>query len=102
MITNTELLNYIEKEKLNAQEICQKADIKMGTLRRRHHILMLNEHRFIDIPGLIEDDNTVELKKGGITLSTKKLDSLKNPHELGTKFSIEINHKSKKIILTPQ
>jgi hypothetical protein len=74
----------------------------MGTLRRRHHVLIMNERRFIEIPGLFESENEVELKKGGVTISMKKLDALKCPWPQGTKFQIEINHKTKKVVLTPQ
>ena len=101
-ITNAQLLEMIENKNLNAGQICEKAGFNIGTLRRRHHILMMNEQRFINIPGLFDPDNQAELKKGGITLSMKKLDALKNPHEIGTKFQIEVNHKTKKIVLTAQ
>ena len=63
---------------------------------------MMSERRVIEIEGLFDPDNIAELKKGGITLSMKKFDALKNPHEIGTKFQIEVNHKTKKIVLTPQ
>ena len=101
-ITNPQLLEMIETKNLNANQICEKAGFNIGTLRRRHHVLMMNERRFIEIEGLFDPDNQVEQKKGGITISMKKLDALKNPHEIGTKFQIEVNHKTKKIILTPQ
>jgi hypothetical protein len=102
IITNSQLLDFIETKKLNAGQICEKAEFGIGTLRRRHHVLMMNEQRFINVDGLFDPDNVVEQKKGGITISMKKLDALKNPHEIGTKFMIEVNHKTKKIILTPQ
>ena len=102
IIYNKALLAIIETEKLNAQQICEKADFNIGTLRRRHHILLMNEQRFIDIPGLFDADNQTELKKGGITLSAKKLAALKCPHDIGTKFQIDINAKTKKIVLTAQ
>ncbi len=102
IITNSQLLDFIESKKLNANQICEKANFNIGTLRRRHHVLMMNEQRFIDIPGLFDPDNIAELKKGGITLSMKKLDALKCPHDIGTKFQIEVNHKTKKIVLTAQ
>ena len=101
-ITNAQLLEMIETKKLNAVQICEKAGFNIGTLRRRHHVLMMNEQRFINVAGLFDPDNIAELKKGGITLSMKKLDALKNPHEIGTKFQIDINHKTKKIVLTAQ
>ena len=100
IIDNKTLLAMIETEKLNATQICEKSGFNIGTLRRRHHILLMNEQRFIDIPGLFDPDNIAELKKGGVTLSMKKLAALKCPHEIGTKFTIEINHKTKKIVLT--
>ena len=49
IIDNKTLLAMIETEKLNASQICEKADFNIGTLRRRHHILLMNEQRFIDI-----------------------------------------------------
>jgi hypothetical protein len=61
---------------------------------------MMNEKRFINVEGLFEPDNIAELKKSGISISAKKLDALKNPHSIGTKFQIDINAKSKKIVLT--
>lgn len=102
IITNNHLLEMIETKKLNAQQICEKSRCSIGTLRRRHHVLMMNERRFIEIEGLFDPDSIAELKKGGITLSMKKLDALKNPHGIGTRFQIEINHKTKKIVLTAQ
>jgi hypothetical protein len=102
IITNSQLLDFIETKKLNAGQICEKAGFNIGTLRRRHHVLMLNERRYIELPGLLDPDNQAELKKSGITISMKKLDALKNPHEIGTKFQIEVNHKTKKIVLTAQ
>jgi hypothetical protein len=99
-LTNSQLLDLIEKEKLNAQKICEKAGISIWTLRKRHHVLMMNEKRFINVEGLFDPDNVAELKKGGISISAKKLDALKNPHSIGTKFQIDINAKSKKIVLT--
>ena len=101
-ITNAQLLEMIEKKNLNAGQICEKAGFNIGTLRRRHHVLMMNEQRFINVNGLFDPDNIAELKKGGITLSMKKLDALKCPHDIGTKFQIEVNHKTKKIVLTAQ
>ena len=100
IIDNKTLLAMIENEKLNASQICEKADFNIGTLRRRHHILLMNEQRFIDIPGLFDPDNIAEMKKGGITISAKKLDALNCPFEIGAKFSIDINSKTKKIVLT--
>ena len=94
IIDNKALLAMIETKKLNAVQICEKADFNIGTLRRRHHVLMMNEKRFINVEGLFDPDNIAELKKGGITLSMKKLDALQNPHEIGTKFQIEVNHKT--------
>ena len=102
IITNSQLLDFIETKKLNASQICEKAEFGIGTLRRRHHVLMLNERRYIELPGLLDPDNIAELKKGGITISAKKLDALKCPHDIGTKFQIEVNHKTKKIVLTAQ
>jgi hypothetical protein len=99
-LTNQQLLELIEKEKLNAKQICEKAGISIWTLRKRHHVLMMNEKRFINVEGLFEPDNIAELKKSGISISMKKLDVLKNPHSIGTKFQIDINAKSKNIILT--
>ena len=100
IIDNKALLAMIETEKLNATQICEKSGFNIGTLRRRHHILMMNEQRFIDIPGLFDSDNQTELKKGGITISAKKLDALKCPHEIGTRFTIDVNQKTKKIVLS--
>ena len=97
---NKTLLNLIEKKKMNAQQICDKCKFTMGTLKRRHHVLMMNERKFIDIPGLFDPDNVAELKKGGIVLSSKKLTALECPFEIGSKFSIDINQKSKQIVLT--
>ena len=59
-MTNTELLEMIEKS-MDAKAICEKMSITMGTLRRRHHVLMMNERKFIEVPGLFESDNEVEL-----------------------------------------
>ena len=101
-IDNKTLLNLIEKKKRNANQICEKTGINLGTLRRRHHVLMLNERRYVDLPGLFDPDNVAEMKKGGITLSAKKLAALDFPHDIGTKFSIDINQKSKKIVLSVQ
>ena len=92
----------VENKNLNANQICEKAEFNIGTLRRRHHVLMMNEQRFINVDGLFDPDNIAELKKGGITLSMKKLDALKCPHDIGTKFQIDINTKTKKIVLTAQ
>ena len=100
-ITNSELLNLIEKEKLNAKQICEKSGISIWTLRSKHHVLVCNERKFIDIPGLFEAENIVEMKKG-ITISAKKLDALKCPWPQGTKFTVDINQKTKKITLTVQ
>ena len=99
-IDNKELLNLIEKKKMTALQICEKCEISMGTLKRRHHVLVMNERRFIELPGLMEPSNEVELKRGGINLSMKKLAALECPFEIGAKFSIEINPKTKKILLT--
>ena len=99
-ITNSQLLDLIEKEKLNTKQICEKSGISIWTLRKKHHILMMNEKRFINVEGLFEPDNIAEMKKSGISISAKKLDALKNPHSIGTKFQIEVNAKSKVIVLT--
>ena len=101
-ITNTQLLEMIESKKLNANQICEKAGFNIGTLRRRHHALMMNERRFIEIEGLFDPDNQAELKKGGITISMKKLDALKCPWPQGTKFEISIDSRQKgKLTLKP-
>ena len=100
IIDNKTLLAMIETEKLNAQQICEKADFNIGTLRRRHHILLMNEQRFIDIPGLFDPNNQTELKASGIVISSKKLEALKCPFQIGAKFTIEVNTKSKKIVLS--
>ena len=102
IITNSQLLDFIETKKLNASQICEKAGFNIGTLRRRHHVLMLNERRYIELPGLLDPDNQAELKKGGITLSMKKLDALKCPWSQGTKFEISIDSRQKgKLTLKP-
>ena len=72
-------------------EILRETGLRWGQLK---------EQRFIDIQGLFDPDNQAELKKGGITLSMKKLDALKCPHDIGTKFTIEVNQKTKKIVLS--
>lgn len=102
ILDNKMLLNLIEKKKLNAQQICDKTGFNIGTLRRRHHVLMLNERRYVDLPGLFDPDNVAELKKGGVTISAKKLAALDCPHDIGTKFTVVINQKTKKIVLTAQ
>ena len=98
---NKTLLNLIETKKLNAKQICEKADFNIGTLRRRHHVLMMNEKRFIQIDGLFDAENQAELKKGGITLSKKKLEALKCPFTQGQKFEISIDAGKKGIMLKP-
>ena len=93
IIDNSQLLEMIESKKLNAKQICEKAGFNIGTLRRRHHVLIMNEKRFIEIDGLFAADNQAELKKGGITMSKKKLDALKCEFPQGTKFEISIDKK---------
>ena len=95
---NKTLLNLIEKKKMTAQQICEKCEFSIGTLKRRHHVLMMNERRFIDVPGLFDPDNVAELKKGGIVMSMKKLTALDCPFEIGSKFTIAVDKK--KIVLT--
>jgi len=56
----------------------------------------------VDLPGLFDPDNIVQMKKGGVTISAKKLAALDCPHDIGTKFTIDINQKSKKIVLSVQ
>jgi len=97
---NKTLLNLIEVKKMDAKSICAKCGFTMGTLKRRHHVLCSNERRWIELPGLFDPDNVVELKKNGVTISAKKLTALDCPHDIGTKFSIDIDQKSKKIVLT--
>jgi hypothetical protein len=62
-ITNTQLLEMIESKRLNANQICEKAGFNIGTLRRRHHVLMMNERRFIEIDGLFDPDKSSQVEK---------------------------------------
>lgn len=94
---NKQLLTMIEKG-MNAEEICNKVGFNISTLRRRHHILVMNFRKYIELPGLFEPDNVAELKKGGIVLSSKKLASLDCEFKVGNKFSIAVDKK--KITLT--
>ena len=53
IITNSQLLEMIEKKKLNAGQICEKAGFNIGTLKRRHHVLMINARRFIELTAFL-------------------------------------------------
>lgn len=75
-IANKTLLEMIEKG-LTAQEICKKADINTGTLKRRLFALMTKHKKYIHIEGLERDTNTIRRKRMGILLNNRMLDELK-------------------------
>ena len=93
-ITNDQLLTLIKEKKLNAEQICKKCKFSIGTLRRRYAVMTMNFRKFIDLPGLFEPENVVEMKRGGIVLSAKKLNDLESPFKLGQKFTIDISKDS--------
>lgn len=98
-VTDTELFTMITKG-LNAEKICQKADITLNTLRRRLYEMSINRQELIHCPGLFGERDVFELKKLGLTISRKTLEA--QGFELGQKFKIGFNGKGKSITLTQQ
>ena len=75
-LENKDLLKMIEQG-MSAQEICKKAQIDMNTLKRRHHNLMINEKRYIELQGFDKEKTTIRRKRMGILINNRMLDILK-------------------------
>ena len=99
IVTDEQLMEMIDKG-MNAQQIIEKADIKMYTLKRRYTNLMIAQKKFFEIPGLIQAKDEISFKATGATVGKSILEEY--GFKSGDRFKVSFNGKKDKTITLKQ
>ena len=97
-LTEEQLKGFLDK-KLTASQIVEKAKCSIYTLQNRWAVLQSMSQEKLYVPDGLFTTNTITITKTGCRVPIVKLTEF--GFEIGQKFSINFDQKSKSILLKP-